>query len=375
MRVLHINAGNLYGGIETLLATLAWRRSLCPGVEPEFALCFEGRLSQELREAGVAVHLLGEARVSRPWTVLRTRAQLRWLVCQGGYDVVVSHGCWPHALFAPVARAARLPVVFWAHDIAAGGHWLERWAGRCRPDLVVANSRATHASLGSLFPEVRTELLYLPVAAPSLPDRKTARQQVRRELGCSESDVVIVTACRLEPWKGHTVLLEALGTRVDLPGWQWWLAGGAQRPQEASYLEGLKQRAAVRGLTGRVLFLGQRSDVPCLLAAADIHCQPNTGAEPFGIAFVEALYAGLPVVSTALGGALEIIDPTCGLLVPPGDAVALGQALEELIRDVAQRERLGRAGPQRARELCDPGRQLSRLEAILTGLARRKPAA
>jgi glycosyltransferase involved in cell wall biosynthesis len=375
MRVLHINAGNLYGGIETLLTTLAARRSLCPTLESEFALCFEGRLSQELRGAGVAVHMLGKTRVSRPWTLLRARARLRRLLRQGGYDMVVSHGCWPHALFAPAARAASLPVVFWAHDIAAGRHWLERLAGRCPPDLVVANSQATQRSLASLFPQAHTELLYLPVDAPSLPDRQTARQEVRYELGCPESAVVIVTACRLEPWKGHTVLLDALLTRVGLAGWQWWVAGGAQRPQEARYLEGLKHRVATRGLISQVRFLGQRSDVPSLLAAADIHCQPNTGAEPFGIAFVEALYAGLPVVCTALGGALEIIDPTCGLLVPPGDAAALGRALEELIRDGAQRQRLGQAGPQRARELCDPARQLSRLEAILTGLAHNKPAA
>ena len=65
-------------------------------------------------------------------------------------------------------------------------------------------------------------------------------------------------------------------------------------------------------------WLGQRRDVPELLAAADIYCQPNVGAEPFGIVFVEALYTGLPVVTTALGGALEIIDASCGVLVPPG---------------------------------------------------------
>jgi glycosyltransferase involved in cell wall biosynthesis len=369
MRVLHINAGNLYGGIETLLVTLASRRSLCPGVEPEFALCFEGRLSKELDSSGVAVHLLGEARVSRPWTVVLARARLRQLLGLGGYDVVVNHGCWPHALFAPVARAAGLPVVFWAHDIAAARHWLERWAGWYPPDLVIANSRATHASLGALFPATRAEVLYLPVDAPSLPDRQTARQQVRSELGCPENAVVIVTACRLETWKGHMVLLEALGTLVDLPGWQWWLAGGAQRPAELGYLENLKKQVDARRLTGRVRFLGQRADVPRLLAAVDVHCQPNTGPEPFGIAFVEALYAGLPVLSTALGGALEIIDSSCGVLVPPGDATALAAALEGLMRDEVRRQRLRQAGPDRARHLCDPSRQLARLETILTGLA------
>ena len=65
-------------------------------------------------------------------------------------------------------------------------------------------------------------------------------------------------------------------------------------------------------------FLGERRDVAACMRAADIHCQPNTAPEPFGLAFVEALYAGLPVVTTALGGALEILTDACGVLVPAG---------------------------------------------------------
>src|SRR5262249_45092935 len=147
LRVLHVYAGNLYGGIETLLVTLARQRGLTPGVEPEFALCFEGRLSEELRAAGVPVHVLGPARVSRPWTVWRVRRRLRALLAAGGFGVAVSHGCWPHAIAAPEVRRAGLPFVFWAHGIQSGRHWLEWWAARHRPDFVLANSRATQQSL------------------------------------------------------------------------------------------------------------------------------------------------------------------------------------------------------------------------------------
>jgi glycosyltransferase involved in cell wall biosynthesis len=114
-------------------------------------------------------------------------------------------------------------------------------------------------------------------------------------------------------------------------------------------------------------FLGPRTDVPRLLAAADIHCQPNTGPEPFGIAFVEALYAGLPVVTTALGGALEIVDDRCGILVPPDDASALTAALASLIREPSRRKELGHGGVARAKELCDPVTQLPQLYEVLQG--------
>ena len=70
MRVLYVHSGNLYGGVETLQVTLARHRDLCPAMEPSYALCFKGRLSEELIATGVPVHLLNAVRVSRPLTVL-----------------------------------------------------------------------------------------------------------------------------------------------------------------------------------------------------------------------------------------------------------------------------------------------------------------
>src|SRR5690242_21806476 len=80
LRVLHVNSGNLYGGVETLLVTLAQLRHLCEDMEPHFALCHEGRLSQELIATGVSVHQLGRVRISRPWTVWSARRRLRELL-------------------------------------------------------------------------------------------------------------------------------------------------------------------------------------------------------------------------------------------------------------------------------------------------------
>jgi glycosyltransferase involved in cell wall biosynthesis len=156
-------------------------------------------------------------------------------------------------------------------------------------------------------------------------------------------------------------------------GWLLWVAGGAQRPHEAQYLKELEALATQLGIRARVRFLGQRSDVPRLLRAADIHCQPNLSPEPFGIAFVEALQAGLPVVSTAMGGALEIVDGSCGMLVPP-DPKPLSEALRWMVEEPEDRRRLGAAGPTRAAALCDPGVFLRGLEEDLQGLVARAHA-
>ena len=103
--------------------------------------------------------------------------------------------------------------------------------------------------------------------------------------------------------------------------------------------------------------------------------QPNTGAEPFGISFIEALYAGLPVVTTAIGGAMEIVDDTCGRLVRPNDINALSDVLGVLISNSSERATLASGGKSRANYLCNPQKQLNRLYTLLSQVMKQEVAA
>ena len=109
--------------------------------------------------------------------------------------------------------------------------------------------------------------------------------------------------------------------------------------------------------------LGERRDVPMLMRASDIFCQPNEGPEPFGIVLAEALLSGLPVVTVNLGGAPEIVSDICGRLVPPSDQDALVHALRELVGAADVRRRLGASGPAHAQARVAP-------EVVLPDLAR-----
>jgi glycosyltransferase involved in cell wall biosynthesis len=80
----------------------------------------------------------------------------------------------------------------------------------------------------------------------------------------------------------------------------------------------------------------------------------------------------LPVVTTAIGGANEIVTDVCGRLVPPDDAVALSAALLELLQDSDLRATLGRGGPTRAHQLCDPTAQITMLNHLLCALGSAK---
>src|SRR4051812_40105465 len=109
LKVLHCLAGNLYGGVETFVRTLAECRGVSPGLAHEFALCFEGRLANELRALGAEAHRLGGVRFSRPWTAWRARRRLIRLIKERRADVVVNHACWPQMLCGPPARRAGKP--------------------------------------------------------------------------------------------------------------------------------------------------------------------------------------------------------------------------------------------------------------------------
>jgi glycosyltransferase involved in cell wall biosynthesis len=332
-------------------------------MEPVFGLSFDGRCRSELLSTGVAVHDLGHARLSRPWTVSRARSRLGTVLRRVRPDAVVSHSAWSQAVWGATVRGAGIPSVLWAHDIATG-HWLERWTRGARPDGVVATSQHTAASWRCVLPDAPVAVVYPPRAEPAAAS-SSSKAGVRKDLGVAETTVVVAQAGRMVPLKGHGVLLDALGRLRDARTWECWQMGGPQDAAGRSYLASLQDRARRLGIDARVRFLGERHDVPALLGAADVYCQPNTGAEAFGLTLVEALQAGLPVITTDCGGAREVVDATCGALVPVGDVDAVSTALERLIGDAVARRALGEAGPRRAAALCDPARQLARVEEIL----------
>ncbi|MEO6392918.1 MAG: glycosyltransferase [Pyrinomonadaceae bacterium] len=365
MRILHIYSGNLFGGIETMLVTFARAQARVPELQHEFALTFPGRLADELTATGALVHQLGTVRVSHPQTILRSRQALKQVLANGSFDGAICHGAWPYAVFASTVRRARLPVVFWAHDAMGSRHWTERWARRTKPDLVICNSEYTAGSGTEVWPGVPRRVIYCPVEAPARQLDPVARAEVRQELSTPTDATVILQASRMEAWKGHETHLDALGQLRDRTDWHCWMVGGPQRPHEAVYYHRLQSQAATLGIGDRVHFLGQRADVSRLMAAADVFCQPNLSPEPFGIVFIESLYAGLPVVTSAGGGAQEIVDETCGILVLPGDVQALTAALRSLLEDPARRNELSVVGPQRAAEVSDPVQQSRRLHETL----------
>src|SRR4051812_20589400 len=145
MRILHVAAGNLYGGVETFLATLARYRTRVPELESEFALCFDGRLATELRKESAVVHSLGNVRLRNPGSVLRANAKLVRILRKGRFDAVATHGEWPHALVGLTTKLCRTKLVEWVHGAPNSPHMLDHLAKQIHPDLFIVNSQHTAA--------------------------------------------------------------------------------------------------------------------------------------------------------------------------------------------------------------------------------------
>jgi glycosyltransferase involved in cell wall biosynthesis len=222
--------------------------------------------------------------------------------------------------------------------------------------LVIANSRATAACVR--HPRVR-------IVHPGTPP---GPEHVRADP--DSGGPVIGTACRLVPIKGVSVLLEAFARlSAEFPRARLEVAGTG--PEEVR----LRDAAAARGVAERVRFLGWVRDLPAVSAAWQVFVLPSL-EEAFGIAAVEAMHLGLPVVATHAGGLPEVVEHgVTGLLVPPGDPSALAAAIGELLRSAAYRRTLGDAGRRRARERFGTEAMAAAMAAVYQEMEAEREAA
>lgn len=160
---------------------------------------------------------------------------------------------------------------------------------------------------------------------------KINKAEKRKEIGVPDEKILVISAGELIERKNHEVIIRALGKLQD-PDIYYAIAG------KGPLLDRLKQVASEVGISDRVLFLGFRTDVFELYHAADISAFPSK-IEGLGLAGVEAMAAGIPLVSSNVHGILDyVIDGKTGYAIPPNDVDGFASALEKLAHDPALRE-------------------------------------
>jgi glycosyltransferase involved in cell wall biosynthesis len=244
------------------------------------------------------------------------------------------------ALYGSVAaRLAGVPVACHIRDriaddyLPAAAVRLVRAALRVVPNVVIANSEATLATLGG---RIRSGVV---ISSPVIYDAVTASAAARRQ--ASGGPVRVGMVGRLAPWKGQHVFLEAFA-RAFPDGDDTAVLVGAALFGEDDYERELRGLVNRLGIGSRVEFAGFVDDVPAAMAAIDILVHASVVPEPFGLVVVEGMAMGLPVVAAAAGGPLEVVtNGVDGMLSPPGNVAALSETLALLAADPALRARLG----------------------------------
>lgn len=249
----------------------------------------------------------------------------------------------------PAARLRRVPCITFAMGDAKIGAAVQRFMAR-RFDHVVTISHYMHeAMLAVGIPEARLTLAHLGVDVDALRAAVvTPRDTMRESLHVSTDEVFVVMVGNIRPWKGQSVLLDALDLmpaavreRVQVR------FVGAESAIDAQYRSELDAHIAASAYGSRVQFLGPRDDVPAIYAAADVAVHASTIPEPFGLVVPEAMAQGTPVVASRYGGPGEVITADCGRLFDPAHPKELAETLTVLVSDASLRRNLGREASRR----------------------------
>lgn len=354
MRILHVVESLAPGGAERQLLNVANGTSPFGFEHVVVQLGGSVHLAAEFHNRG---HRLHNLQLENSWRALSAARHVRRIVRREDPDVV--HSWMFHAdvtarlalmgrglpplvssvvvpQYEPeVRRAAGWP----AHKVALR-RLVDASTARLTPTTFVACSRFVAGSCVRRLrvPPERVTLIYNAVGYRDLVADGNGGA-IRQELGLGAAAFLIGNVGRLDPQKGQAHLIDAFALVAQELEDAHLLIVGAGRLEED-----LRERAAALGLAGRLHLLGLRNDIGAILRALDLFAFPSL-FEGQGVALIEAMAVGVPVIASSLAPVSEIIShDVTGLLVAPGDANGLAGAVIELASDELHRERLGRAG-------------------------------
>jgi glycosyltransferase involved in cell wall biosynthesis len=358
------------GGTETQAVELARRLDTAQYRVILGHIKSEGPLIEKLR--GTAVRLVqfrphgGVDSPSGLYQILRLAALFR----REQVDIVHTHDLWSNLLGIPAAWLARVPAVISSRRDLAHFDWYQSrrrvWLKRIQnlSDVVLTNASPIRDALirEDGFSPGKVRVIHNGI---DLDRFRVPRQKMFPELGTGKR--IVLVGNMHSDIKGHPWLIAAAPVIVrEFPDTRFVFVGdGSQRSQ-------LEQQTENLGLKQNFVFLGRRSDVPDILASCDIAILASK-AEGLPNAVLEYLAAGLPTVVTNVGGNVEVIqDEMTGLLVPPQDSQALGNALLRLLRDPALAARLARAGNENVRRNFSFERLIEETDRLYTELLERR---
>jgi glycosyltransferase involved in cell wall biosynthesis len=344
--VLHFTNSDVRGGAEEHILTLL--RNLDRKVFRPLLVC-----QPKCAEALLA-DLPGDIPLERleyQWPYQFGRAiHLARILRDYGVGILHSHLFGSSIAASPIGWLSRVPVILetphlreaWRHGLIKGTYVIDRAVGKCVDHYVaVSEANARYLIEEKGLPARKVHVIQNGCDLKKYDPERRAPQGMKNSLGFAEDDPIIVALGRLEPQKGHRILLEAHAKVLrEVPRARLVCVGTGALGQE------LRDQTRRLQIEDRVRFVGYQSNVADWLALSDVSVLPSL-FEGLPLVAIESLAAQRPMVATAVDGTTEvIINERTGLTVPPENAQELADALVRLLRQPELRHRLARAGRQ-----------------------------
>jgi len=352
-KILFLNHVSRMSGAENSLLSLvaALNRKkfrpllVCPG---------DGLLPDMVRKVEVATHYLPLKRLYRtinPFRllayglhILRVARRIRKLVKAEGVSLVHANSTTAQIYGGLAAWMAGVPSVWHVRDLVPLG-WLGAWLCRLSSRIVAISLAVARCVSPSCRYDERINVIHNGIHVESFRWH-TRAGKIRGELGLTDGDRIVSMVGQIVPWKGHATFIRALAQIPEAVG---LIVGNDLFGDHADLLNSLHALSRDLGVGDRIIFLGWRDDVPDILMDTDVLALPSE-AEPFGRVALEAMALGKPVVGTLAGGLPEIVvQGKTGILVEPGDADQMAQAIRSLLNEPDVARAMGEAGLERVR--------------------------
>jgi glycosyltransferase involved in cell wall biosynthesis len=354
------------GGAERMVAEMAGELTAggCPCVAflPKNR---EGWLGRELAAVGVEVE---HYRLERPYSPRYVR-EMAAAFRAHHIDIAHSHEFTMAIYNAWAARLAHIPHLITMHG---SRYYAARWRRRVAMRFAVASSSGVVAVSQNLATHLRHDLHVRDKTIGVIPNgvrsRPLPEPTLRRELGLAPDDRIVLAVGNLYSVKGHLQLIEALALLPASARAHVVIAGRGELAAS------LSARAAALGVSDRLHLLGLRSDIPNLLADADLFAHPSL-AEGLPLALLEAMFAGRAIVASEVGEIGSALAGGAGLLVPPGNPAALAASIGRVLDHPSEASALGASAARRAASVYSLDSMVARYAQIYTKILKRSPGA
>ena len=365
LRIAHLIECDGPGGAERIVAALATSLQQAGSHNVVFIPANgEGWLARELEGSGVAIEYFT---IDRPLSPACARSLVD-AFRRHRIDVAHSHEFSMAVYGAWASWRTRIPHVITMHGVRYYNERLRRRlamrAAIAVSDHVVAVSEPLAHAIAN---DLKVPSSKVMVLANGVRHRESERVTLREELHLSPDDRLIVAVGNLYPVKGHIHAIDALARLASRhPRTHLAISGRGDLEDD------LRARAREQGLEDRVHLLGLRSDVPAVLAAADVFIQPSL-SEGLPLALLEAMFAGCPIVATDVGQVrVALANGDAGILVEPGNSHSLAAGLDRLLSDPSEARRLGNVAAVRAAGEYDLSRMVHRYAGLYENALRAR---